>query len=113
RAKEAFEQWDEAVRVKPDWEQPRYNRALALSSQGRTAEAIAEYEALLRIRPDFTLAHVNVGNLLRSDGKAKEAEDHFRIALELAAANGQTDLVRQIQQQLGSIPSAPHEPISP
>jgi tetratricopeptide (TPR) repeat protein len=51
-----MEQWEQALRVKPDLADAHYNLGVALARAGRAPEAIEHYEQALRLRPDLTAA---------------------------------------------------------
>jgi tetratricopeptide (TPR) repeat protein len=52
----AIEHPEQAIRIKPDFPEARYNLGLALEKLGRTREAIEQFEQTLKLRPDFTPA---------------------------------------------------------
>jgi tetratricopeptide (TPR) repeat protein len=98
---EAFAEWEKAIQLHPEWEQPRYNKALALSKQeGGAPKAIEEYLKVLDLRYDFAQAHFNLALLLDAAGKHHDADYHFQEALRIAAAKGQNDQVRDFQNRL-------------
>ena len=49
---EAIGQYEQALRIKPDYVEAHYNLALALEKMGRTPEAIEHYQQALKLRPD-------------------------------------------------------------
>src|SRR5205814_3741236 len=64
RVDEALEQFDIALKLRPDHAETHYNRATALSCKGYTGAAIAEYETALRLKPDQIEAENNLAWLL-------------------------------------------------
>jgi len=89
RAPEAVEQFEEAIRLKPDYAWAHYSLAVALVQLDRVPEAIAEYEQALRIRPDLPEAHNNLGFALVKAHRLPEAIQHFKEVLRLKP--GDTD----------------------
>jgi tetratricopeptide (TPR) repeat protein len=83
RVAEAIEQYEEALRLKPDYTEADNNLGMALASQGKVSEAIAEYTAALRIDPDYAPAHNNLGLALAKQGQVSEAIAEYTAALRL------------------------------
>jgi tetratricopeptide (TPR) repeat protein len=84
RLNEALSDYEEAVRLKPDYYKARGNLGNALRSLGRTPEAIAQYEEALRIYPEFAEAHNNLAIALEDiPGRLGEAEEHLRSAVRI------------------------------
>ena len=53
RTSDAIAQFEEALRLRPDYAEVHYNLGSALSSAGRTSDAIAQFEEALRLKPDL------------------------------------------------------------
>ena len=53
--------YDEAIRLQPDYPEAYYNRGNAKSKLGRLEDAIADYDEATRRRPDFPEAYKNRG----------------------------------------------------
>jgi len=85
RIPSAIEQFQSALRSRPDYEEARNNLAIAFSrTPGRTADAVAQFELALRLAPDDADAHYNLGTLLaRIPGRVPEAIAHLETALRL------------------------------
>jgi tetratricopeptide (TPR) repeat protein len=84
RLGEAVSDFEQAVRLKPDYYKARDNLGNALRSLGRASEAIAQYEEALRVYPEFAEAHNNLGIALEGiPGRLGEAEEHFRAAVRI------------------------------
>lgn len=74
----------EAVRLKPDLVEGRYNLAAALQQVGRLDEAATQYREAIRLVPTHARAHCNLGNTLRQLGRLDEAEASYLEAIRLA-----------------------------
>ncbi|MGO9244792.1 MAG: tetratricopeptide repeat protein [Verrucomicrobiia bacterium] len=79
----AIGHYQQAVRIKPDYDEAHYNLGMALAQSGRIEEAIAHYQQALRIKPDFAEAHNNLGIALVQTGKIGEAIAHYQQALRI------------------------------
>jgi protein O-mannosyl-transferase len=87
RVSEAIEQFEQALKIKPDFAKAHYNLGTALMQTGRVAEAIEQYEQALKIEPDHPYAHNNLGAALMHTGRASEAIEQFEQALKIKPDN--------------------------
>ncbi len=83
KREEAIGQWEQALRIKPDYADPHSNLGVALEQAGNPQEAIRQYEQALRIDPDYANAHYNLGVTLARLGKPQEAIRHWEQALQI------------------------------
>jgi tetratricopeptide (TPR) repeat protein len=83
RLDEAIEQFEQALRVNPDFAEAAFDLGLAWGKAGNLPEAIRHYEEALRIRPDFAQAHNNLGAVLTRAGRIEEAIGHFERAIQI------------------------------
>ena len=77
---EAVAQYQEALRLKPDYAEAHNNLGIALQDQGQLAEAVAQYQEALRLKPDYAEAHWNraLAWLLAGDFKRGWPEYEWR-----------------------------------
>ena len=93
RIQEAIAQFEEGLRLNPDYAETHNNLGNALSGlPGRSNDAIAEFQAALRLKPDSAVVHFNLGNLwLNTPGRLNDAiaeyEKAVRLNPEYAAAH--------------------------
>ena len=80
---EAVGQYEQALRLDPDFADAHINMGNALMQSGRIPEAIGHYEQALRIRPDFFKAHNDFGAALARLGRLPEAISHYDQALRI------------------------------
>jgi Flp pilus assembly protein TadD len=80
---EAIQQFEFAVRLRP--QDATANNALgaALLAAGRIDDAISYLTAALKTQPDNFDAHYNLANALASEDKFLEAIEHYRAAIRL------------------------------
>ena len=83
RVQDAIAQYEQALRIKPDFAEAHSNLGIALAQTGKTEEAIAHFEQALRIKPDFAEVHYNLGNALARVGRVPEAIVQYEQALKL------------------------------
>ncbi len=80
---EAISQFQEAIRLQPDFPDARYDLGVALGKQGRTAEAIGQFREVIRLIPDYADAHDNLGSALEKESQIAEAISQFQEAIRL------------------------------
>ena len=83
RMSEAIEQFEQALKIKPDDRVARNNLGITLARTGRVSEAIEQFEQALKIRPDDAYAHDNLGVALMRTGRMSEAIEQFQQALKI------------------------------
>jgi protein O-mannosyl-transferase len=82
RTAEAMEDYRQALKINPSYEDALNNLGYALAGQKKHLEAIPLYEAALRVRPNHVEVHNNLGNALSEIGKIDEAIKHYLIVLQ-------------------------------
>jgi tetratricopeptide (TPR) repeat protein len=112
---EAIAQYEEALRLKPDYVEAHINMGEILGRAGRIPEAIAQYEAALRLKPDFAMAHNNLGSVLASVDRIPEAiaqdeealrlkpdypEAHYNLGFALAKTGRIPEAIAQFEEAL-------------
>jgi tetratricopeptide (TPR) repeat protein len=80
---EAIHQYQEAIRLKPDYDEAHYNLGLAFFRTGQMDEAIRQYQEALRLNPDYAEAHYDLGVALDRKGQIDEAISQYQEALHL------------------------------
>jgi tetratricopeptide (TPR) repeat protein len=80
---EAISQFQEAIRLKPDFANAHYNLGVALNKKGQTDEAIRQYQEAIRLPPDYAATHNNLASALVEKGQTDEAISQYREAIRL------------------------------
>jgi Tfp pilus assembly protein PilF len=80
---EAIRQYQEAIRLKPDYEYAYNNLGIALGEKGQTDEAIRQFQKAIRLNPAYATLHYNLGNFLYKKGQTDEAVEQYQEAVEL------------------------------
>ncbi|HTZ38683.1 MAG TPA: tetratricopeptide repeat protein, partial [Syntrophales bacterium] len=83
RMEEATWQCNEALRIKPDDSDARYNLANILVREAKYPEAIAQYREVLRTAPENIMARNNLALCLVQVGERREAAEQFQEILRL------------------------------
>jgi tetratricopeptide (TPR) repeat protein len=86
KVSEAFEHYQHALRINPDFANAHENLGLALAKLGRVPEAIEQYEQALRIDPDSSRGHNDLAIALVRLGRLPEAIGHWEQALRIKPA---------------------------
>ncbi len=80
---QAIKDFDEAIRIKPEYAEAYYNRGLAHKALGNAGQAIADYSRAIRIKPNMAEAYNNRGNAYGESGDCNLALMDFNAALEI------------------------------
>jgi|694.fasta_scaffold19679_6 tetratricopeptide (TPR) repeat protein len=80
---EEIASYDNALKIKPDYHEAWYNRAIALGNLDRLKEEIFSYDQALKIKPDKYDAWYNRGIALRNLGRYEEAIASYDQALKI------------------------------
>jgi tetratricopeptide (TPR) repeat protein len=83
KVQEAIEQYEQALRLKPDFAEVHDDLASALVQTGKIKDAIAHFEQALQIKPDSIEAHNNLGIALMGQGRLREAMEQYEQALRI------------------------------
>lgn len=86
RYKETVAELREAVRLSPDWDDPHYVLALALTELGQLKEAIEEFKRVVSLaikeNPKI-VSYYNIGNLYADLGEFENAIESYTQAIKL------------------------------
>jgi len=82
-------QFQEALRIDPDYAQAHNNLGAQLQVIGRPGQALDHYRRAVALRPDNIESRTNLGQLLSNQGEVSEAADQFSEALALRAEHPQ------------------------
>jgi tetratricopeptide (TPR) repeat protein len=83
RFEEAIEQYQRALKIKPEYSDAHYNLGYALAKTGKLDEGLSHFRAAVRIEPNRVKYLNNLGVALVLKGNYSEAIDHLQTALKL------------------------------
>ena len=83
RIDEAIDQYQQAVRINPEYAEGHYNLGAALWRVGASDAAIEHYEQALLIKTNFAEAHYNLGTVLWPTRGVQAALPHFEAAVRI------------------------------
>jgi len=108
RSADAMQEYEAAVRIKPDYAEANYNLANLLFKDD-LPNAIADYQTALRAKPDFSEAHANLGTALaRIPSRLPDAITEYKAAIRLEPGLAVThyDLANTLSQISDRLPEA-------
>ena len=86
--KTAIEFYDAAIRLKPEFPEAEFQRALALLFSNRKDEALKGFERAVELRPDWAFAYARFGSLLSLYyNDPRDGEPILRRAIEIDPQN--------------------------
>ena len=80
---DAIADYNEAIRLKPDYVEVYFNRGNAKYSLGHHEKAITDYNEAIRLKPDYAEAYNNRGNAKRGLGQYERAINDYNEAIIL------------------------------
>jgi tetratricopeptide (TPR) repeat protein len=100
RFSEAIIYYHRAIHLNPDDAATHYNLGNALENSHRPAEAVEQYRVSLKLDPKDANAVANLASAYADLGRSAEAIQTAKKALEMAQAQGFTELAGQIEAWL-------------
>jgi tetratricopeptide (TPR) repeat protein len=80
----ALDDYQQAVRLRPNFAEPLSNKGAALEAIGQTEEALAAYLSAVENSPGFAAARYNAARLYAQLGDVDSCLSHLGRAIELA-----------------------------
>jgi Flp pilus assembly protein TadD len=97
-------QFQEAIRLKPDYAKVHYSLGVAFVKKGKINEAIRQYQEAMRLRPAYFEALGGMANTLDGQGRYTEAIRYYHAALK--AKPDQAVIMNNLAWLLASCPDA-------
>jgi len=83
QVQEAIAQYQQALRLNPDYAEARDGLGIALTKQGKVREGIEQFEQALHLNPDYAEVHQNLGSALARMGGLEQAVGHWEQAVRI------------------------------
>jgi tetratricopeptide (TPR) repeat protein len=83
RLQAAYDQYKNAVQIKPDLAVAWNNLGVVCAALGKIGEAESAYNRAIRVKDDYALARYNLGVLYDNQGKYDPAIEQYQRAIEL------------------------------
>ena len=96
KLREALENFDKAIQLKPDFAEAHNNRGIVLEQLGQPDEALTSCNKAIQLEPDNAWAFYNRGIALRALGQLDEALDSYDKAIQLEPDNAEAYRTAQL-----------------
>jgi tetratricopeptide (TPR) repeat protein len=83
QSEQAFDHYDRALILKPDYAEAHNNIGLLYGFKGQTDKTIEHIQKALALKPDYAEAHYNIGLTYITIGNLEKAKIEFRAALKI------------------------------
>jgi tetratricopeptide (TPR) repeat protein len=90
RTQEAFEQYQQALRLRPDDAEAHNNLGGILEQMGQMSVAVGYYKEAVRLNPYYFQARSSLGLALAQQGMMREAIEQFEAALRIRPDDAET-----------------------
>jgi len=84
---DACKEFQESVRINPNYAQSQNSLGATLSNLGRFDEAMVHLQKALELKPDWSLAWFNCGTVFLNKGELGKAIRHFKKAVDYEPGN--------------------------
>ncbi len=107
---EALEEYDKALRLRPEFPDIRTKRAQVLYDQGKKEKALAELEDVKRYTPKYIPARINLGVAYYSMGRVDEAVKEWKLVLAEQPDNQKAIMYLRLVEAKSRGPGGKEEP---
>ncbi len=106
--KAAIQLYDAAIKLRPEFPEAEFQRAMALLATNRKEDAIQGFNRAVALRPDWQLAYAKFGTFLAFFGNAdRDAEPILRHAIEFDSKNEQVLVaLAEVRRRAGDLNEA-------
>ena len=100
RHEDAISDYNEAIRLKPNYTEAYFLRGLSKNNLDRHEDAILDCNEAIRLKPNYGNAYFLRGIAKVALGKVEEAKVDYQMALKIAEQQGNEKLKANIEQML-------------
>jgi tetratricopeptide (TPR) repeat protein len=100
RQREAIAEYDEAIRLDPEYTEAYNNRGSAYAGLGQYQRAIQDFDEAIRLNPEYAEAYYNRGLTYKLQGKKSQAIADFEKFITLTDNFEWVQMARQAIEEL-------------
>jgi len=107
KLEEAIKAFDSLIRLKPDYSEAYYNRAVIYQDLGQLEASLKDYNVAIQLKSDYADAYYNKANILREQGEFESALESYEKTIDVNPEHIDAHINRGITlRELGQLKEA-------